>query len=100
MSPSIRIMTFKFILAAMVALLPGWLAHAADSADQPSNPSPEQNYVTSEAYPPPRVTLQPVGAPPVVDTPAVSTMDLITSPPPIEPPVIGRVAPEPAEPTV
>jgi membrane-bound lytic murein transglycosylase D len=93
-------MTFKFILAAMVALLPGWLAHAADSADQPSNPSPEQNYVTSEAYPPPRVTLQPVGAPPVVDTPAVSTMDLITSPPPIEPPVIGRVAPEPAEPTV
>src|SRR5690242_13467610 len=100
MSPFRRIMTLKFGLAAMAVLLPGWLAHAADSADEPGNQSPERDYVTAETYPPPRVTLPPAGAPSVVDTPAVSTMDLITPPTPIEPPVIGRVEPAPSEPTV
>src|SRR5215203_4178668 len=93
MSPYRTMMTLRFALAASAALLPGWLAFAAET--------PDQTTTTAEAYPPVRATLPPVSAvPPLSDTPTAPATETITPLPPAEPPVIGRIPAVPADPTV
>ena len=93
MSPYRTMMTLRFALAASAALLPSWLAFAAETPDQATT--------TAEAYPPVRATLPPASAvPPLSDTPTAPAGETIAPLPPVEPPVIGRVPAVPAEPTM
>ncbi len=93
MSPYRTMMTLRFALAASAALLPGWLAFAAETPDQATT--------TAEAYPPVRATLPPASVvPPLSDTPTAPAGETIAPLPPVEPPVIGRVPAVPAEPTI
>src|SRR5690242_5227332 len=90
MSPSTRTMTSRFVLA-LCALMPGWLAHAADF------PGP---YAVADATGQARALLSPALSPVVSDTPSVPASEVISPPIPLESPVIGRVLPAPSEPVV
>src|SRR3954470_21619814 len=90
MSPYRTMMTLRFALAASAALLPGWLAFAAETPDHPAT--------TAEAFPAVRATLPPVTAVPTLgDTLTAPGIETIAPLPPIEPPVIGRVPAVPPE---
>ena len=93
MSPYRTMMTLRFALAAVAALLPGCLVYAAETPGLP--------IVTAQQVPPVRATFPPAGTvQPSSDTPLGNSTELITPPPPQEAPVIGHVLPAPAEPVV